>query len=337
MNVQNFKKIFTSPKNSKHIFDIVISNLLSNTNIHESLKLSIKQHLSQFEKYLHNLQNHVFDNCNFDSFQNYEELLVTLNQSTISKFHQFVFSTISNQTTQNITTSRNIHLFSNNSLLDAGRYTFPLELSKIQSLSIDSFDISCNFYTITDSNNKFVILFNSKLQKLNYSIPIGHYTIYTLLEYLNILLESIEIQFVLNVSKNKIIVKSNKIFNIDFLQESLYTLLGFTKQTYINNNIYVSESHPISNLFDNVYIKLFLNDIPIVQYTCPNTHFSYFESFNFVYDSFFSKRFFTILNNYIFYTEPNIDLTTLSLELWYSPVTKHTQPIDFNLVVSFTC
>ena len=38
---------------------------------------------------------------------------------------------------------------------------------------------------------------------------------------------------------------------------SLREILGFKKMEYMNNNIYVSEKHPINNILQNVFLRVF--------------------------------------------------------------------------------
>ena len=62
---------------------------------------------------------------------------------------------------------------------------------------------------------------------------------------------------------------------------SLCEILGFDKNEYLNNNMYIGEKSPIENIYQNIYFKLFINDIEIERYYTTKETFTYYDKINF--------------------------------------------------------
>jgi hypothetical protein len=196
------------------------------------------------------------------------------------------------------------------------------------------------------------ILYENKKQLIN--IPIGYYSINDLLKCLNKLLKhnDFDIEVYKDNIKNKIIFKytlstnssivSN--FGICFIQNnsniynnySLGEILGFKKTEYINNSYYISENNPIDNIYDDLFLKIFINDKEITKYNTTKHNFSYFEVISMDMEKSFGKSL-----KYIPYTiEPydiyeNINVNTISFQFNNTFKYNLTTPINFHITLGF--
>ena len=223
-------------------------------------------------------------------------------------------------------------------------------LKNIKSLSLQSIKIVCNIYNINEHNNNFYILYENKKQLIN--IPIGYYSINDLLKCLNILLKNnnFEIEVYRDNIKNKIIFKYNlsqnssiiNNFGICFIPNNtniynnynLGEILGFKKTEYINNSYYISENYPIDNIYDDIFLKIFINDKEITKFNTSKNNFSYFEVISVDMQKSFGKSL-----KYIPHTiEPydiyeNINVNTISFQFNNTFKYNLSTPINFHITL----
>ena len=57
---------------------------------------------------------------------------------------------------------------------------------------------------------------------------------------------------------------------------NLANILGFNKLFYGKNSQYIAEESPNCNIYDNLYLQVYLNNIPINKYETSNKNFSYY-------------------------------------------------------------
>lgn len=378
-----FKNLFLSPKNSKHILELVLSKI-------DVDQLPLRERVLKYERILFELQNYIFDNFfsrPSDGNIELESSLISLNKITISKLKQYIEQDIQSiHPSNNIQTNyqptiiiptttdhqmstpinklsesklvniSDIHeanknvvtqfhnFFSTDAKLENGRYTFPFQLPQVTAVSLNSFKLDCNMYNITESNNKFVI--SEMDTHVPCNIPIGYYTNHELLECIEKLLNTnsrhnYEYTVTRNKPKNKVYIQCNKTFNIYFNSSlntpiPLQTLLGFTKLEYMNNNTYVSELQPRGNIFDELYIKLFVNEKEVTKYFTTKNNFSYFHSLHLEYEDYFGRRYFCIPTQQDYFEcSEELSIDNLSVELWHTPDRPYTRHLDFDLVLSF--
>lgn len=319
-------------------------------------------HFPKYERTLFELQNYIFDNF-FNQPDagsiDLESSLISLNKLTISKLKQYIEQDISNsnQNTNNppASTINNLHdtsppiskyhhFFSSDAQLENGRYMFPFQLSDVKCVYLSAFKLNCNLYNITESNNKFII--SEMDTQVPCSIPLGYYTTDELLECMSHIIntnskQKYEYTVTRNKTKNKVYIQCSKPFNIYFNSSQnvpvpLQTLLGFHKVEYMNNNTYVSESQPLGNIFDDIYIKLFFNEKEVTKYFTTKPTFSYFHSFQMDYEKHYGKRFFfTPSANDYFECGEKISIDKLSFEIWHTPDRPYTRHMDFDIILSF--
>jgi len=241
------------------------------------------------------------------------------------------------------------HFFSEDSVLKSGRYTFPFVLNSIKSIEVSGLKVNCNIYNVTDANNKFSVTEGS--QKINISIPIGYYTTDNLCKAISELLNHHSVnkykyQLFRNPVKNRIYFQCNLLsvkdskpatFSLHFPdavtrnEPGLNDLLGFQKSEYINNNMYVSETHPIDNILQDMYLKVFINDKQIPRITTTKNGFSYFENYSIDLNQHFGKSVTLLANStshQVFEISEELDCNELSIELWNntkSPITRSTE------------
>jgi len=243
------------------------------------------------------------------------------------------------------------HFFSNDAQLSSGKYTFKFDIDNINSLSLTSIRLDCNIYNITELNNKFSVFENGDIITIN--IPFGYYTVDVLLKTMADLLNNQSTNkwtysLKRNLVKNKVYIECSSKdlpyinFNIqfedttEFSSYSLREILGFAQNEYSNNNLYVSENHPIDNVFDQFFLKLFLNDKEISRFTSTNPNFSYFHSFHVDMNACFGKTFF-LQNSFYdsFDILEDVSVDEISFELWNSQNHILSRFVDFEMVLFF--
>ena len=119
-------------------------------------------------------------------------------------------------------------------------------------------------------------------------------------------------------------------------QLSLNEILGFSNSEYKNNSIYVSENHPNTNVNDQIFLKIFLNDQEVLRCNTTDSLFSYYELFNIDMEYYFGKNFYYKNNiNKPFELLQTIDLSEISFEFWSSSNHQIKRSLDFDLVLEF--
>lgn len=242
------------------------------------------------------------------------------------------------------------HFLSEDADFKFGRYYYKYILKNVKSLSLHSIKITCNIYNINEYNNKFYILYENTRKLIN--IPIGYYSISNLLLCLNKLINSIEnsnsnlqIEVYKDNIKNKIIFVStlSKQFGIYFIPNNqniynnytLQEILGFKNIEYINNSYYISEKHPINNIYDDLYLKIFINDKELHKYNTTKDNFSYYEVVSIDMDKLFGKSitYKPHIDPYDIYE--NINITTISFQFNNNYKYYLNTPIEFNIILGF--
>lgn len=236
----------------------------------------------------------------------------------------------------------NYHFFSKDIIeyLDE-KYKFNIDLKNVKSIYIKSFKLQYNLYNITEFNNTINV--SEPNENFTVKIPIGYYNITSLLNVIQTLFNETsnnKYSIYLDEYKNKIyfVCKDIDYFNLDFDVEnnniSVGLLLGFTNNRYYQNNKYISENFPITNLFNDIYLKMFVNDDEIYKYTCTKNTFNYFtkyhlnvtfkETFNYVHDN---------SDNFEFIKPINIQ--NVSFELLNTPINLlQFNKLDFEIILA---
>jgi hypothetical protein len=319
-----FKKIFISHQNTAQILEKLGA---VNVPYHE----------------IQNMQINIFD-THFGSIvselgrQNklkFEDVLAILNDLLVKNLSQ------GSRVDSPSTVSNLVQFSSAYSSFKVGTYTFDYSIDNIKRLSLSSMSLVCNIYNITETNNKF--LFTEDNVKSTITIPIGYYNTVSLAECLQGLLTQAspnKLEYNVNFSKikNKIYIQTSDTFNIEFPQSdflSLNRILGFTKEQYMNNNIYVAESHPCSNVFDKLYMKVFLDDKEVSQVTMSYSNFTFFETLYLDLDNQFSKCIhipFQFADT--FDVEENLSVSQISFEFWATQEHKMKHFLDFDIILN---
>lgn len=264
--------------------------------------------------------------------------------------------------------TRNQHYLSKHAIFKNGVYYFDFQLKNVKSINLQSIKLNCNLYNINEYNNAFTII--EKNNKILISIPIGYYSIEILLKVITSLLNNCTStisdvnrqgtnEYVYNVYKNTFTNKihftrevknvdnrSNYIFGIDFTPKdrniqknynnyNLDEILGFGKREYFNNNIYISENHPIENVFEDIYIKLCINNKELQRYNTTVDKFSYYQSIQLNMDENFGK---TVYYNYDYMPydiTDKLDINLISLQ-FYNTFNYHLHNvIDFDFILYY--
>ena len=245
--------------------------------------------------------------------------------------------------------SKSYHFFSGDSIFVDDKYIFDFELKNVKSFCLDKIKIDCNnLYNITLDNNKFIVFENEKY--INVKIPVGYYPIKQLLNCIENILNkespnNNKYEMFIDDNKNKIYIKCNNNdgipynFNIKFPNNTtsnynIQQILGFIEFEYMNNNMYVSETHPIENIYEEIYIKLYLNNVEIVRSISSKRDFCYFYSFDLDLNKYFGKKYIDKCDTTDEYclTE-NLDVKIVGFEFLDSSLNPIETPIDFEVLM----
>jgi len=223
-------------------------------------------------------------------------------------------------------------IFSNDLKKDSFKLELDLFLKNISFIKINSLKFKFNLYNISSSNNTFA--FSENNIKTQIKLPIGNYTYKQLLtEIVDKLNKSskhnFKYSFNLNTIKNKtsIICKDsnnhNQNFNLYFINK-LNSQLGFLQMEYINNYSYINEIEPFVNIYDTIYIKIYINNEPLNLYkTSSNNYFTfYINTCENDYNKFIHTHFSKIQYHFI----SKLNIVKFGIEFYDS----HFNEIDFN-------
>lgn len=141
------------------------------------------------------------------------------------------------------------HLFFDNQ----NNYTANIKDSINEKICVKTCTVN-NLENIHKQNNSFWISTNEN-DKQEFKVLVNNYTCDGLTDYINKILEKQEIKFIYNSEINKFCFSSNKSFHL-FLNNNLAELIGFKNESYIGQNMYISDTQPHFDVFKNIYIQL---------------------------------------------------------------------------------
>jgi hypothetical protein len=254
------------------------------------------------------------------------------------------------------------HLFSKHAIFQSGRYDYRLNIENVTSINLDSIKILCNMYNINEYNNKMYLI--EQNNKILITIPVGYYSVDQLLIVMSTLFNNASInknkdyKFYanLNTIKNKIYFgcelnerekfKRNVVFGMSFIYEkypksdqrvsSLQEILGFEKSEYINNTTYVTENPPNTCIFEDLYVKMFINDMELKKYNTSDSSFSYYQCLNLNMGGDFGKmvKFSQVYNPYDIYNK-DYTINSIGFEFYNSNMNIINTPVRFDTTFSF--
>lgn len=246
--------------------------------------------------------------------------------------------------------TRSHQFCSDNAVFINGNYLFKISLNKIKSIRLDNFKIKCNIYNINEYNNKFYLM--EQNSKILITIPIGYYNLNNLLETITEILNFKSINRTkdysyrvwTNLVKNKVCIacespKDNKniLFGLSFGNvPELSNMLGFCKEEYFNNNMYMAESYPDVNIFDELYIRLFINNKEVRRYSSSKQNFYYFEIFDLCMKTAFGKNVIFDYRDTLFeITQDDLDMKDLSIQIYNTHNNIINDTIPFKCIFTF--
>ena len=195
---------------------------------------------------------------------------------------------------------RCIHFMAKDCYKENNKYMYNLPIKNLKSIDLQSIYLKCDMYNINEYNNKFYII--EQNIKTLVTIPIGYYSIQNLLECIAKFINLVSInknkdyiyKIFLNVLKNRVCFTINNInntnnnnnnlstFSVLFIENennyNLADILGFDKKKYTNNSFYVANESPNTNIFEKIYVQIFLNDIQLMKYEMTNDNFCYYDT-----------------------------------------------------------
>jgi hypothetical protein len=249
--------------------------------------------------------------------------------------------------------------FSGNAVFENGKYTFLLTPNDISGINIDNIKIKCNLYNITEYNNKFVLIEGGV--KKDVIIPIGYYNISSLIDIISDCTNDVSVnrnkdyfyKVFLNTFKNKICFLCDYIdkervtkplsFGISFYKSknsniiNLSEMLGFYKTNYANNNLYIAEDFANTNIFDELYCKLYLDNMELPKHKTSNVNFCFFEKINIDTDKAFGKTISTLFDDDFYTFDNNLNAKNLSIKFYNNYNSQITSQMWFKCKISFEC
>ena len=277
-----------------------------------------------------------------------------------------------NTITENNTTKINfINFFSDDANFINNKYEYDIKIENLKSIYLESINLLYDMYNITNYNNKFYLLEGSHKHLI--TIPIGFYVIDKLLDIITKSINFVSInknndyKFLIykNKIKNKVYItcdwiksindkdikrqdekirdKSVLDFGIIFVSNntsqnnySLCEILGFDKNEYLNNNMYIGEKSPIENIYQNIYFKLFINDIEIERYYTTKETFTYYDKINFNLQSNYGNKICHIPNlNTPYDIDEELEMNKISFQFNNSIDYIINLPLNFDIVMGF--
>lgn len=218
------------------------------------------------------------------------------------------------------------YTFSSNKAVvtDTSTYSFKVDLHNVKSIWIESFEMQCTFYNVTETNNQFII--NEDTHQTTIIIPVGYYNLQDLLETIKGCLNSeLTNEYIVAYHKNKHLV-SIECKKLDYfhMKSDLLPLLGFKHNSYSYNNMYMSEQCPHELKFVDQYIKLYLNGNEVFKCTGDK---QYFEKFKIDMETSFGKTYTQSAFTSFELFEPIKSLTSVIFQLEI--------PCAFNIVFGY--
>lgn len=232
-----------------------------------------------------------------------------------------------------------IHFFSEdvNYITDDGVFVYDFSNLKldVSAITLNSFKFRSDLYNIQLNNNFFTIIENGITKKI--TIPIGYYTLSQLILEINKVLIDIKSNctVVYEEIKNRVCIENTstkyKTFDILFPQIETITigeLLGFNEKEYRNNNLYIAEILPDVELFNDIFLRIFINDTELKRINTTKENFTYFTLL-----SYENK---TIMNQpNLNYHIPKCSVNTISFQLLCNPFMPISSNISFEIVLYF--
>jgi hypothetical protein len=228
-----------------------------------------------------------------------------------------------------------LHLFSNKCNFENGNYIYDYNIKNVNSIYLKSFKIKCSMYNINESNNGFYIIHNSKKQ--DFYIPFGYYSISNLTECMNQCISDISFgcEIYYNNIKNRVYIDSDEKISITF-SNNLNNLLGFSKKEYTNNNKYISENNPCTNIFDDIYIKLLLNDKEVFKTITNKESINYYEYIHLNLSKNFGKNIYTQFDNDYFNFPEKINVNKITIQLYVDELSqKVLRRLEYDFILIF--
>ena len=229
-------------------------------------------------------------------------------------------------------------------------------MKNIKSVNLDNIQIKCNLYNITENNNKFYLI--EQDSKILVSIPVGNYNLDSLLSCISESINDVSINankgYVYKVFnnrfKNKVcflcdLVDKDKIlrpvtFGLSFSNaksnnKPLYKMLGFNKIEYTNSTLYIAEDFHNINIYDELYVRLYIDGKELQKYETSSKDFSFFEKINLDMEKDFGKRVCISFENPIDIISGITTTRDFSVQLSGDYNTSISYPIWFKCVVTF--
>jgi hypothetical protein len=220
-------------------------------------------------------------------------------------------------------------------ITEDGVFVFEIPFSNVSNVVLKSLRIKADLYNVQINNNYFTLIENGETKKI--SIPIGYYNIKNLVKEINKLLQDMKsnCNLVQSDIKNRIYIENNsskyKTFDIIFPDIQMITIgemLGFSEKEYRNNNIYIAENLPDIELFNDIYLRMFVNNTELNRIKTTKENFTYFTLLSAKNTLFYS-------DTECKYSIPKTNIHNVSFQLLCNPYIPLTSNIYFEIILFF--
>jgi hypothetical protein len=191
------------------------------------------------------LKNNLINNTHEKS----DDIIISLNKLVISEIEAFIEYYLSKPKKRQ-DQQKTLHLFFKNE----NNYRIDLPQSDNNTLCIKSVQIK----NLRNINNFCVFSTIINQIKQEYKVISKHYTIDELVDVINKLLNN-NIKLIFNKILNKVCFTSKEDFEI-YLDNDLAYLFGFEKTNLVNDKTYISDTDIKFDIFDNIYIQIYMDN-----------------------------------------------------------------------------
>jgi hypothetical protein len=346
------KEVFFSSKNTTFLIENVVTRLFDKYDL--SIQEFVRGNANKYKQVVVEVQHYIWSRAEPPSQFN-QQFVSQLNQLAIRQLELYIENDISqfqivlsppphqSEPPLRPTLVHIEHLFSSRAEIDGGRYTFRIPRIQdkiIKSIEMRSVELECNLYNINHANNKFEILEGEPSSSLQVNIPFGYYNLRQLLECITEICNKhspngVTYNVYLHPLKHKTYFTCNASCKIVFgVEDGLRNMLGFSNSEYLVANVCKSELHPSTNIFDTLYLRLFVNGKEVKR-VCSGDG-AYFQMLKIPYEEYFGKVYSQITKPQIsldvFDFQEDISFNDISIEICNPLETKINQVANFNVV-----
>ena len=118
---------------------------------------------------------------------------------------------------------------------------------------------------------------------------------------------------------------------------SIFEFLTSFPFNYVNNNLYIAEDFANTNIFDELYCKLYLDHMELPKHKTSDVNFCFFEKINTDTDKVFGKTISTLFDDNFYTFDNTLNAKNLSIKFYNNYNSQITSQMWFKCKISFEC